>query len=437
MQRRALGRGEVDAENRLLATGTVERLDDHAVEPVPGVLERRRLAQPPGGNRRQPQRLAEQLARELGQVAEQRARFEHAGAERIGEHHRAAARAVGEPGDSERGVGPQLERVAVVVVLAAQQRVDALQALYRLQPDLAVAYREVAPLDEREAEVARQQRVLEVRLVVRSRRQQADQRRAVAPGRPLTQRITQGVEERGEVLHVQVAEHLREHARDDEPVLQRIARARGRLRAVVDDPPAAVRRTRQVGRVVKQVHPTRRPDTLHLVEKAAVAEHHRRRDRAAAQQILRAVDVLEHAVEQLGALRDAGLDLGPLGGCDQERQRVDFPRPVGALGVGIHVVGDAVLADLALHQRQRVAHVRPFARGEPLHERAPVRARLARRSEHLVEAVFGDCVVLQQGLRHDCNNGRVRGSVSQARHDRASPPAQHLRPPLWRAAGRA
>ena len=36
------------------------------------------LAQPPGGDRRQPQRLAEQLAAEARQVAEQRARLEHA-----------------------------------------------------------------------------------------------------------------------------------------------------------------------------------------------------------------------------------------------------------------------------------------------------------------------------------------------------------------------
>ena len=199
------------------------------------------------------QRLAEQLAAELRQEAEQRARLEHARAERVREQHVAAARAVGEAGDAERGVGAQLERIAVVVVLAAHDGVDALQAVDGLQPDAVVAHREVAALDEREAEVAREQRVLEVGLVVRARREQDDARRPVAARRPVQQRGAQRVEEGGEMLHVQVAEHLREDARDDEPVLERVARSGRRLRAVVDDPPAAVGRARQVGGVLQQM----------------------------------------------------------------------------------------------------------------------------------------------------------------------------------------
>ena len=152
-----------------LARRALDRLDDEALGPAPGVVERGRLAEPPGRDRRQLQRLAEQLAAELRQEAEQRARLEHARAERIGEQHVAAPRAVGEAGDAERGVGAQLERIAVVVVLAAHDRVHALQAVDRLQPDAVVAHREVAALDQREAEVAREQRVLEVGLVVRAR----------------------------------------------------------------------------------------------------------------------------------------------------------------------------------------------------------------------------------------------------------------------------
>ena len=150
------------------------------IEPLralPRVLERGRLAQPPGRDRRQLQRLAEQLAAEARQVAEQRARLEHARAERVGEQHVAAPRAIGQAGDAERGIGAQLERIAVVVVLAAHDRVDALQAVDRLQPDAVVAHRQVAALDEREAEVAGEQRVLEVGLVVRPRREQDDPRR--------------------------------------------------------------------------------------------------------------------------------------------------------------------------------------------------------------------------------------------------------------------
>ena len=230
-QRVAIVGREAADDDRRLVRRALDRLDDEALRALPRVLERGRLAQPPGGDRRQLQRLAEQLAAEARQVAEQRARLEHARAERVGEQDVAAPRAIGQAGDAERGIGAQLERIAVVVVLSAHDRMDALQAVDRLQPDAVVAHRQVVALDEREAEVAREQRVLEVGLVVRARREQDDARRAVAARRPVPQRRAQGVEEAGEVLHRQLAEHLREDARDDEAVLERVAGTRRRLGA--------------------------------------------------------------------------------------------------------------------------------------------------------------------------------------------------------------
>ena len=379
---------EVGTERDLLAQRAVERLDQQMLDAPPCIVHRSRLAEPPGCDRRQLQRLAEQLLAERRQIAEQCARLEHAGAERVGEHHRAAARAIGEAGNAERRVGTQLERVAVVVVLAAQDRVHALQPFDGLQPDAAIAHREVAAFDEREAEVAREQRVLEVGFVVRARREQHDLRRSVATRRPAQQRVAQRGEERREALHMQLAKHLRKDARDDEPVLERVAGTRRRLRAIARDPPVPVGRAREVGGVVQQVHAARRTNALHLMQITAVAEHHRRRDRARAQQLLWAVDVGQHAVQQIGALRDAGFDDVPFGGRQQQRQRVDFPWPIGALRIGIHVIGDAVLADLALHQRQGVVDFGAFAVDERAQERIPVRARCTRPGQQLVVAVF-------------------------------------------------
>ena len=54
--------------------------------------------------------------------------------------------------------------------------VDRLQAAERLQEHAAVAHRQVAALDQREAEVAREVGVLEVGLVVRPGREQHDAR---------------------------------------------------------------------------------------------------------------------------------------------------------------------------------------------------------------------------------------------------------------------
>ena len=246
-QQHALVGREVGTKQRGLVGGALQRLDQQLVEALPGIVERGRLAEPPGRDRRQLQRLAQQLFGQLGQVAEQGAGLEHARAQRVAEQHVAAACAVGQAGHAEGRIGTQFERVAVVIVLAAQDRVHALQACHGLHPDAAAAHRQVAALDEREAEVARQQRVLEIGFVERSRRQQYDQRRAIpvvthraGTRRPTQQRFTQCVEERGQVLHVQVGEHLREHARHDEPVFERIARTGRRLGAVADNPPVTV-----------------------------------------------------------------------------------------------------------------------------------------------------------------------------------------------------
>ena len=296
MKRRALGLGQVLDHDRPLARRALERLDDEPLRVLPGIGEGRRLAEPPRGDRGQPQLFAKKLARELGQVAEQRAGLEHAGAEGVGEQHVAAPRAFGEAGDAERRIGAQLERIAVVVVLPANDGVDTLQPVDRLQPDAIVAHREVAALDEREAEIARQQRVLEVGFVVRAGREQHDARRPVAARCPAQQGRAQRLEESRQMLHRQLAKHLRKDARDDQPVLERIARTGGCLRAIADDPPAPVGRACQVGRVLQQVHAAGGLQALHRAEETAMAEHHRRRNRAAAQQGLRAVDVGEDAV---------------------------------------------------------------------------------------------------------------------------------------------
>ena len=275
-----------------------------------------------------------------------------------------------------------------------------LQPVNRLQPDPVVAHRQVAAFDERKAEIARQQRMLEVGFVVRPRGEQDDVRRAVAARRPAQQRRAQCLEVRGEVLHRQLAEHLREDARNDEPVLERVARTRRRLRAVAHHPPASVGRARQVGRVLQQVHAAHRLQALRRAEKAAVAEDHGRRNGAALQQRLRAVDVAEDAVEQVGALGDAGLDRIPFVGRQEQRQRVDFPRAVGSHGVVVDVVGDALLADLPLGQRQRLAHLALAALGERTHEGVPVRPRLRRAGQQLVVAVALRRVAGEQLRQH-------------------------------------
>ncbi|MNZ74402.1 hypothetical protein D3C78_928500 [compost metagenome] len=236
-------------------------------------FQHRRLAAPPAGDRRQLQFRAEQPFADQRQKARQAGRFQHAAAQGIGHQHAALAHRIEQPRHTERRVGAQLQRVAEVVVEAAQQRVHALQPAEGLQVDGAVAHGQVAALDQRIAELARQVEVLEVGLVEAPRGQQHHQRRLAVARRLARQGVLQGAEVAGQVLHAQVAVQLGKGARDDLPVLQRIAGAGRRLGAVGGDPPAAVRRPRQVHRIQVQEGAARRLHALAGPEEVVVAEH--------------------------------------------------------------------------------------------------------------------------------------------------------------------
>ena len=150
-----------------------------------------------------------------GRNAEQRRRLEDAHAERIGDEHVSRAPRLHEARHAERRVGPQLERIAVVVVETAEDRVDRPQPGDGLQEDAIVAHREVAALDEREPEVPREIRVLEVGLVVRSRREQHDVRRIRrSHGAPANSICRSVVEERRQRRGRAARETHREDTRD-------------------------------------------------------------------------------------------------------------------------------------------------------------------------------------------------------------------------------
>ena len=73
----------------------------------------------------------------------------------------------------------------------------------------------------------------------------------------------------------------------------------------------------------------------------------RGRQHAVFNQILRAVNIGEDAVHQFGALRHAALNLLPLRLINDHRQQVQRPWPRLAHRIGIQVVRNAVVFDLA------------------------------------------------------------------------------------------
>ena len=102
---------------------------------------------------------------------------------------------------------------------------------------------------------------------------------------------------------------VRHGARQREPVLERVAGARGRLRAVAEHPPAAVGAAADVDRVEPQMRAARRRDADQRAQEFRIAGDQRRGQPAVAHELRRAVGIGEHGFEQFGALDQAGLQL--------------------------------------------------------------------------------------------------------------------------------
>jgi hypothetical protein len=118
-----------------------------------------------------------------------------------------------------------------VVVHAPEDHVHGLEPPHRAEPHLPVLHRQVAAARDRVAEVARQVRVLEVRLVQRARRQHDDARIGPPARRQRREARAQVLEEERQPVHVRVAVQARQHAAQDDAILER-SDARRRLRAV-------------------------------------------------------------------------------------------------------------------------------------------------------------------------------------------------------------
>ena len=396
------------AEYRLHVLGRIGRLDDQVVEMLFDIRQRRLLAAPPGRHRGHQQFLAEQALADGRQEAHQGAGTEQAAAQCVGDDHPAGARHVEQAGHAERRFAAQFERVAIAVVLAAQDDVHPLQAAQGFQVHRVAAHRQILPFDQRVAEVARQVGMLEIGFVVRPRRQQHDMRRLVALDRgERRQALLLVAEEIGDMLDAQVAEHFREDARHDEAVFQRIAGARGGLRAVGDHPPVAVGRPGQIDGVVVQPDIARRLDAVAGPQVAVLAIDQRRRQQTLGEQGLRPVEVGQHGVEHGGALGDRHRHLGPLLRRDDQRHRVQGPRPVGPIGRGIDVVGDAVFQDAPVDEFQALAHFVRRHRVEMVEELLPVRTYAAIRRQHFVVAVGAVGIDGEEGAGHGALSGAL------------------------------
>ncbi len=142
------------------------------------------------------------------------------------------------------------------------------------------------------------------------------------------------------------AERLGQTARENAPHLERIADARGHFGVVGQHVPAPVTQPHQIDGIVGEVASRRLAvGDLHGPQEMLVGMYQHRRQHALLEEELRAVEIAEHGIEQLGALHEACLEGRPFVRRDHEGQRIEGPAGRGA--VVEQVDGGAQLLELA------------------------------------------------------------------------------------------
>ena len=168
------------ADDRQQARVRVGRFDDAAFELTQNVLHHCLLAAPPRCQRRQGQRFAQQVPRQGGQKAQQRAGLQKARAGRVGHQHVASTNHLQQPRHAQRGVRAQLQRIEEFIVQPLEQAVNRLQTAQGFEVKPVAAHHQVAAFDQRQAQKTRQIGVFKIGFVVRAGREQHDAAVALA-----------------------------------------------------------------------------------------------------------------------------------------------------------------------------------------------------------------------------------------------------------------
>ena len=164
----------------------------------------------------------------------------HAVAHAVGDRHPARPRRVDDAGAAHQRLGPELQRVEVVVVDAPVDHVHRHLALGRAQEDVGAVAHEVPALHQVHAHQAGQQRVLVEGGVVHARREHDDRRVLHRRRRGAAQRVDEVGRVVGHHLDRLAPEQLGQHPRHGGPVGQHVAHARRAAQVVLEHAELAV-----------------------------------------------------------------------------------------------------------------------------------------------------------------------------------------------------
>src|SRR5208283_6078499 len=115
-----------------------------------------------------------------------------------------------------------------------------------------------------------------------------------------------------------------------------------------------------------------------------VSEYQRRREKAAAEQLLRAVKIRKDIVQETRALYQARLEFIPFRRRNQERDGIQTPRAVHSKRIAVDIVRNTVFPNSLSGDLPAAGKFFAAERGHRTDERIPVRTKNAWRGPHLV-----------------------------------------------------
>ncbi len=297
------------------------------------------------------------------------------------------SRAVGahQAGDAEHGIRPERERVQKLIVHAAVDHIDALQAVNGLHVNDAAIHDQVAAFDELDAHLLREEAVLEIRAVVNPGRKQGDlsvvssaRRKAAQNARQLGGIVIDG-------KNFVLLKRVGERAHHDQAIFQHVGNSAGRAHVVFEDAIfAGLRVAHQIDAADVRVNSARHFNADHLAQKMFAGINKRAGNLPVGKNALLAVHILQKQIQRDDPLREAAFDSLPFGIRDDAGNQIEGKQALGSTPVAVHSEGDslkkegkvgvlAALFKLRRHHRRRA--FRKFWRSAGVARQAPKTSR--------------------------------------------------------------
>ena len=281
----------------------------------------------------------------------------------------------------------KIERIAEVVVDAAIDHVDALEAVGGAHVDDVVVGDQVAAFDQIDAHLAREIGVLKVGGVEDARREQHDVRLGAAFRRERAQRGQQQLRIVLDGPHAVAVKELRKGALHHAAVGEHVADARGHAQVVLEHDKLAGVEAQQVGADDGDVDVARHLQSAHLPPVVLAAIDQLARDDAVVEDFGVGVDIAQKEIERGDALREAALDAVPLLRRDEARQQVVGEDALGALVAAVDGEGDALGEEREVGRLLAALQLIGGQAGQGFGKGAVVRAHFAAGLAHLVEGL--------------------------------------------------